>query len=225
MGVNQPGSEGIAALMNAHLPATKSISSSPASDVLADIYNPAVNLAIWQRPLPGAIHAEVAALLSSQPTLKLSREVTVDNCIERLQNELGPLAPELYRDIQALVDMYTCLFELDAVGLRLTALDRAMCPRFHVDKVPCRLVTTYTGPASEFLDNRDVDRSKLGPGPSQDFAGGLYPSTDVIFQTNSGDVCLLKGERWIDNEGKGIVHRSPQVPEGEKRLVMTLDMC
>ena len=224
MGVNQPVSGGVAALMNAHLSATSSLSSSQANEVLADIYNPAVNLAIWQRSLPGAVHAEVAALLSTRPTLKLSREVTVDNCIERLQDELGPLAPELYRDIQALVDMYSCLFELDAVGLRLTALDRAMCPRFHVDKVPCRLVTTFAGPASEFLDNRDVDRSKLGPGPIQDFAGGLFQSDEAIVRTRAGDVCLLKGDRWIDNEGKGIVHRSPQVPDGGKRLVMTLDM-
>jgi len=34
---------------------------------------------------------------------------------------------------------------------------------------------------------------------------------------------LLKGTLWDGNENMGLVHRSPVVPDNEKRLVLTLD--
>jgi hypothetical protein len=39
----------------------------------------------------------------------------------------------------------------------------------------------------------------------------------------AGDVALLKGERWEGNEHRAIIHRSPPVSEGERRLLLTLD--
>ena len=57
--------------------------------------------------------------------------------------------------------MYCYLFELNEIGLSLRVLDKAMCPRFHVDHVPCRLITTYTGVTTQWLPHTSVDRSKL----------------------------------------------------------------
>ena len=36
-------------------------------------------------------------------------------------------------------------------------------------------------------------------------------------------MALLKGELWANNEGAGLVHRSPQLPIGSRRLLITLD--
>jgi hypothetical protein len=33
----------------------------------------------------------------------------------------------------------------------------------------------------------------------------------------------LKGERWEGNENAGLVHRSPVLLSGERRLILTLD--
>ncbi|RXT83002.1 hypothetical protein B1F69_27335, partial [Pseudomonas syringae] len=44
-----------------------------------------------------------------------------------------------------------------------------------------------------------------------------------IQQINSGEVALLKGERWHGNEGFGLIHRSPQLLRNERRLILTLD--
>ena len=44
------------------------------------------------------------------------------------------------QDIAQLVDKFFCLFDLKRAALRFLVLDRAMCPRFHVDRVPYRLV-------------------------------------------------------------------------------------
>jgi len=104
-------------------------------------------------------------------------------------------------------------------------LDKAMCPKFHVDRVPCRLLTTFQGIATEWLPHNKVNRDKLGPGSQgkADSESGLYTSPEDIQQLQAGHVALLKGELWEGNENAGLVHRSPAVPNGERRLLLTLD--
>ena len=100
-----------------------------------------------------------------------------------------------------------------------------MCPRFHVDKIPCRLITTYHGVATDWLLHDVIDRGKLGAGNQgkPDEQSGLFNSLSDINRLKKGDVALLKGEGWYNNNGAGLVHRSPPVAEGERRLLLTLD--
>ena len=73
-----------------------------------------------------------------------------------------------------------------------------MCPRFHVDHIPCRLITTYTGGVTEWIPQSAADRSKLGAGNNgkPDEKSGLYRSESDIRKLISGEVALLKGEQW-----------------------------
>ena len=202
---------------------------SDSAGVLADIYQDDINLAIWQRNLSPEISDAAKHLLASDHTFRISTSVTPDDTYEALYDTLGSnTAAELIsRDIEEVVGMFCCLFELEQVGLRLTTLDKAMCPKFHVDRVPCRLITTYGGTATEWLQHSVADRSKLGMGAEgkKDHESGIYSDESDIQQLSEGDVALLKGESWIGNEGGGLVHRSPQVDSDSKRLVMTLDFA
>jgi len=81
-----------------------------------------------------------------------------------------------------------------------------MCPRFHVDKVRCRLVNSYAG----------------DQGLADDVCG-LYQHPNEIKQLKNGDVALLKGERWHGNEGGGLHHRSPALAPPSNHLLPTLD--
>jgi hypothetical protein len=150
-----------------------------------------------------------------------------ENAASAIHKTLGgsKLTAALSENIAELVDIFCCLFELERVGLRLTALDGAMCPRFHVDRVPTRLVTTFQGIATEWLPHDVVDRSKLGLGSEgkSDEESGIFSTKEDIKQLTSGDVALLKGEGWEGNEGAGLVHRSPSLAMGGKRLLLTLD--
>jgi hypothetical protein len=99
-----------------------------------------------------------------------------------------------------------------------------MCPKFHVDKVPCRLITTYTGAATEWLPHDPVNWRILGSNVPTIVGSepGICESDDIeILET--GAVALLKGESWEGNEGCGLVHRSPNIAEGSKRLLLTID--
>ena len=92
--------------------------------------------------------------------------------------------------------MFCFLFGLKQAGLRLTALDNAMCPRFHVDRVPCRLLTTYHGIATEWIPHTFADRKKLGSGNQgmSDEQSSLIQTLNEIQQLNTGEVALLKGK-------------------------------
>nr|WP_087017358.1 DUF1826 domain-containing protein [Thaumasiovibrio subtropicus] len=192
--------------------------------VLCDIYEDDANIAIWHRDLSDSLQRQVSDFIAAYPTFQTSMTVSPQSAHASVQEALKSAAySELSASIAELVDMFCCLFELKRVGLRLTVLSQAMCPRFHVDKVPCRLVTTFQGIATEWLPHSHVDRSQLGAIGKIDSESGLYANAKDIQQLTAGDVALLKGELWEGNESAGLVHRSPAVNDGDMRLLLTLD--
>ena len=195
--------------------------------VLADVFEADINIAIWQRAISRGLSGAVAKLIFANPRLETAMAVSPSDTHDALSEATdGAIPAELADDIAELVGMFCYLLGLDRAGLRLATLDHAMCPRFHVDRVPCRLVTTYSGIATEWLAHHDVDRSKLGSGSNgqPDLVCGLYKQEADVQRLNVGDVALLKGELWPGNEGAGLVHRSPAVPSGENRLLLSLDV-
>ncbi|WP_390618353.1 DUF1826 domain-containing protein [Maricurvus nonylphenolicus] len=195
--------------------------------VFTEIFQPNTNIAVWQRTISPALQQSIAEYLSNTKRVEISMTVSPESAYQSVRDSLGdaPCAHVLSEDIAQLVDMFCFLFELDRAGLRITALDAAMCPRFHFDRVPCRLVTTYQGVATQWLPHEVVDRSKLGHGSDglPDEESGLIQGPDDIRQLTAGDVALLKGSLWEGNEEAGLVHRSPAVTTDERRLLLTLD--
>jgi len=78
--------------------------------------------------------------------------------------------------------------------------------------VPVRLLTSYVGPGSEWLEEGAIDRVGLHLAAAP---------VDNIQRLQTGDVAVLKGEKWLGNEGAGLVHRSP--PSQARRLLLSLD--
>jgi hypothetical protein len=193
--------------------------------VLSDIYKAENNIAIWQRKLPATLQNSVKTFLAFNPTFQKEMILTPQDTLSRISESFDNNMTEVSEDIAELVDMFCYLFELKQAGMRLKVLDRAMCPKFHVDKVPCRLVTTYQGMATEWLPHELVDQTKLGWGCNglPDNESGLYQSESDIQRLDCGDVALLKGTLWEGNENAGLVHRSPGLIANEKRLILTLD--
>ncbi|KIU51855.1 MULTISPECIES: DUF1826 domain-containing protein [Pseudomonas] len=187
--------------------ARQTVGESP--QVLTEVLQDGVNLAVWQRQLPVHVADFAQVLLSlGQPLAEsLTLELQPDDDAPALRGLAAAYADlQGYEgficDVRWLVGAYACLLDARRVGLRLRALEGAMCPRFHVDHVPARLICTYAGPGSEWL---------------------TAPDAVQVEQLSTGDVAVLKGERWLGNEGQGLVHRSPAVPAGQRRLMLTLD--
>ena len=197
------------------------------SDVFTDIFRDDINITIWQRALGNQLLVSAENILDKWPTLKICQIVTHQGASKAIEEIFGfdQEAAILSKDIAQLVDMFCYLFDLKHAGLRLTTLNHAMCPRFHVDRILCRLITTYQGVATEWLPNLAVNRGKLGTGNrgEPDERSGLLDKVADIRQLSRGDVALLKGEAWAGNGGAGLVHRSPKLPRESRRLLLTLD--
>lgn len=205
----------------------RTVSQGDDPAVLADLYQDIINMAVWQRQLPADVEAAVDAVLDLPHGSEFALSVSPADAEAAVGQALGGVAAAaLCKDIAFLVDMFCALLGFERAGLRLTVLKRAMCPRFHVDNVPCRFATTYHGVGTEWLPHHVVDRSKLGQGSKglSDLESGLYGGAGDIEQLQRGDVALLKGELWEGNENAGLVHRSPAVSPGESRLLLTLDI-
>jgi hypothetical protein len=203
--------------------------SALSPDGLSAIYSDHVNLAEWRRDLPLPVLKYAYDLAHQFPgyTLQQQLPAAVD---ETLLLEHLPVADKEHdghrlnfaRDLCVLCDMYACLFDLEVIGLRLSVLNKAMCPRFHVDQIVCRMICTYLGEGTEWLPEHAVNRHALGHAHNSETTVQAHRETETQ-QLAHGSVALLKGEKWPGNAGRGIVHRSPAVASGQTRLVVTLD--
>jgi hypothetical protein len=188
---------------------------------LADIYQENVQLINWQRQLDSSVKHDIEQLLVDKRHFTYRIILPSYQVAQWLQEQWGETQYiHLARDVEMLATLYADLFETAQVGLRLELVDKTLCPLFHVDKVLCRLVTTYSGLTTEWLGDDNTDRQAL--------VNRQYDKTvinaDNINRVSVGDVLLFKGQSWSDHPGDGVVHRSPQASSDQRRLILTLDI-
>jgi|SRR3989344_1085088 len=86
-------------------------------------------------------------------------------------------------------------------------------PAFHTDKVELRLICTYLGRGTEWVSNDNVNRESLTNG--EDINSRIRDQSK-IYQIKPFWVALMKGELYVGNRGREIIHRSPNL--GDKDL-------
>ncbi|MEM8768492.1 MAG: DUF1826 domain-containing protein [Pseudomonadota bacterium] len=129
----------------------------------------------------------------------------------------GEVRTALLDEIAEASDLLGELIDCEAIGVRLETLNAPMCPKFHVDHVPCRLLITLSGAGTEWIQNSDVDWAVFA---NRDENSPPVRANGEIRQLTTGDWSLLKGGAWNENF-EGVVHRSPHSP-GE-RLLLSLE--
>lgn len=219
----------------APLPVPVAMPRAVVSGTIADlalIFRPEVNLCVVHRRLPRALDGFVTQLLAGLESLEAELRLGAHEPVP--PDRLLPASAQAMASVEAwlaevdyLFGIFRDLFGTKAIGLRLRLLDKAMCPRFHVDNVPVRLVCTYGGLGTEWLPEAAVNRERLGhrSGGLPDHASGLMLDPDAVRRLPAGAIALLKGEKWPGNQGRGAVHRSPApTPERPRRLLLTLDL-
>lgn len=189
-------------------------SSLAAMAVLAPVLRDGTNIAAWRRRLPIPLFAGLGPLLARGPFVAIAEDAP-DAALQALSRQV-PLTALLRADIRLLAASFTALTGQDRLRIRLEALRGRGCHRWHADAVGLRLLCTYAGPGTEWLDL---------PGGAA-LARRLDPA-HLMMQPDSlatGDVAVLKGEAWPGNAGNGCIHRSPPNPDDAPlRLVLCLD--
>jgi len=194
------------------------VESCDTSSGLAAIRKPGTELVIWQRDLPPCLRVWLDQLdawnlpnlrvLIESRDLRRSLEPYLDDC----DMPLGNMRDMLVEDIHELVRGFADITGSELVDVRLEKVSHDACWRFHRDNVEARLLTTYRGPATEWVQpayaEQALQEQKQFEGPLERF--GLY------------DVAIFKGRRA--GPGGGIVHRSPPIEgTGQTRLLLCLN--
>lgn len=171
------------------------------------------------RVLDGAIAAALdAADPSTFPTMDVSGPA------DRLWREIlaafapgvlsaSPLLAWLRADVLNLVALFTAAAAVECVRVHLQVVEDDMCPRFHVDQVGFRMVTTYRGPGTEWMAPRAVAEAAMGE--------PLSPG--AVRRMERGTVALMRGGRNATPERPGLLHRSPPIEgSGAIRLFLAI---
>lgn len=207
------------------LPSQTCATSQSAILGLTEIFEPHCQIAIAERQPIAAIDNYLSAVAN-----RLCKGFRISlKAGDSLPLHLLPASPgceDFAADIAFLVEIYGDLLGCPAIGLRLEVLNRAMCPRFHVDHTDIHLLCSYRGSGTEWLEDVAADRSKLGQASAgvSDEVSGIILDPTGIHRVKPYAIALLKGSRWQGNAGQGIILRSPAVPENETpRVMLALD--
>ncbi len=181
---------------------------------LVEIFDPAVQVCVWQRDTDAAISHYLTGL-EWTGTLQAIETLPATGRPRLLCLTAGPGRAAFIDDVSLLREITCELLGCPAVGLRLARLGHAMCPGWHIDRVGIRLICTYQGRGTQWLNDPGIDRCDLS----------LTRMADGAFiQAAPGEVVLLKGALWQGNERLGAVHRSPEIAVGASaRTLVTLD--
>ena len=194
---------------------------------VTDIFDPDAQIAIHPRQIDRAIVAWLNA--AAHGGLLGNGFRTGLGAGERLADDLLPDLPcreLLATDISDLAEIYCELLGCPQAGVRLEVVAGAMCPRFHVDRVGIRMLCTYRGPGTEWLDDSDADRRLLGRRAegASDESCGLILDPRAVQMVPPFAIALLKGSLWQGNAERGIIHRSPVVTLPESpRVLLAID--
>lgn len=196
----------------------KSWQSGNDLSVLNSIHLPDVNIAICERDISNLEH-EIEAMLLQGITLKASGSIS--DILGTLEGEAKFKGDYLLKDIRMLLECLRDLTKLDSFRLFLATVQSDMCRRFHTDMNDLRLLCTYCGPGTLWLDEGNVNRKALT---------ALAPNEEIVVdksnikQASAGDVLVLKGEVYPGMNAKAVVHRSPSIKSNStKRLVLRID--
>jgi hypothetical protein len=201
------------------------------SDTIAGlerIFEDAISICIWRRPVDAAIARYLSQLSPEKPVERLLRLDAAAPRLETLSEHLPaePGRDELLEDLFHLVELFSTVCDSNSLGLRFTITRRALCPRFHTDGVGLRLICTWHGPGTEWLEHASVNRAHLGAGAggSSDETSGLMLPGAQIYRMRPFEVGLFKGDAYPNNLGRGAVHRSPRADESTPwRVMASLD--
>jgi Protein of unknown function (DUF1826) len=180
----------------------KSVVECLSASVLQDALDPAVGLALWQRPARAAFHQPAAALLALPP-FSQTAEGYPEAALRALLRTMPLAARPLGADIGVLARLFATVTGIREVRLRLDHVADDACRRPHVDAVRLRLLCTYAGAGTEWRDE-----------------------SGQIHRMPMMHVGLFKGSAFPDAAPR-ILHRSPPVahlpPHRRSRLLLCID--
>jgi len=184
----------------------------------------------FRRAVPQALESalnEVATGSVFHSVVRLPWDATYRHAQPLLGHITTPaLRTFLADDVAALARGFCSALDARMCSARLEVVTRDACRRFHHDFVSLRLLCTYAGPGTEWLEASNVNTSALGMlgGDPEQANHRIVRDPKCVLRAEAMDVLWLKGASYPGHSGIGAVHRSPSAGSlGTPRLVLKLD--
>ncbi len=190
---------------------------------LSQIRDSETDVAIWRRRMDPAIQEALDAFVADYPAFNVRGRISrhSPDLSEFLThfNHAG-LAEPLEAQLEALIDQFALLTDAPEFEARLELTHKQNCPKFHVDHVHLRLLSTLAGPGTEWVSREDVREIRR----KSSCRDHLHAPAHKVRWADRGDVVVLKGRLASPTRSRDdwSLHRSPQLKPGEARLVFKL---
>ncbi len=195
-------------------------------DDLIRINDKSTNLVVWPRDVKPTLRKwldqELWNTLPSEPfrlTVQSIRRILTDRVVRHCPTN-SPGRRMFIDDLIMLTTRFAAISDMKKMTARLVPITDRPDGRFHVDCIAQRLLTTYVGHGTEWIDGDMLGDTAPVDRPSDSQATDANP---VITQLSRFSVALFKGSRH-SAATRPLVHRSPATPGPTgKRLLFCLD--
>ena len=198
---------------------TKNWAIGTSPDILENIHQQDVNIAIWNRNADN-LKTQISYLLNQNIQVRINGNI--ETILESIKTSINPeRCNQIIDDIKLLLELFKKVSGSKTFKLFLATVNTNMCRRFHTDINDIRLLCTYYGPGTLWLKEDNIKRDALSTYDDND---SIVINENKIQQAQTGSIVLLKGAIYPAKNTKAIVHRSPTIEEsGEKRLLIRID--
>ena len=166
--------------------------------------------------------------LTSDSSLHYQETAGKEKLIRNLMNFITSLGIKpndelayLIEDIEQLVSLFSKVANTKKVNLLLSVVNTNMCEIFHTDINELRLLCTYKGKGTLWVDNSNVNWHEMNCCKTNE---ALIKDQSKIHEAEPFEVLILKGALHEFNNSHAVLHRSPTIEETEQnRLLLRLD--
>lgn len=222
-------------MFNATTISSPKVALSSDASVLEGILHDDTHLVIWQRQPIVCVRSALSELMSAREPVCLDVSPTSAGSLQRsleahLKNPEAPVRDAfaaLASDFMMLAAKFGEISGRRHLRLRFERVEDDGCALFHVDTLAMRMLCTYAGPGTQWVEEDHVRRDQLGSrGRSIEEANAAIVIDPEQIQTAPvWHVLVFKGRLW-DGHGysDGLVHRSAPVRHpNDFRLRLTID--
>lgn len=195
-------------------------------EAMQEICSPAYNILTFSRPVQPEIEAFVLHL-SRLPLSPVRQTLPAAEIAQAMSDQLAPACrgheagfAALVEDIDRLARRFSEVARSPTLRLWFATVSDNMCRLFHTDAVALRLLCTYLGPGTQWVEENNVNWDRINEPRNEARVRDL----EQVQQCAPFEVAVLKGAMYDHNDGQAVLHRSPSVAGGSAtRVLLRLD--
>lgn len=186
---------------------------------LKRIHEPELNIAVQQRSIDH-LAKDLQILVKNDASIKIMGNAgQVLEVVQKHFEHYDLSESPVISDIENLLGVFQEVTGSIEIRFLLDTVRNNMCKRFHTDINDLRLLCTYWGAGTLWIEESGDERDEILVREP-----GTAPNTnpECIRQAKAGDILILKGALYPN--GQPVIHRSPPIEaDNGVRLLLRMD--